>query len=174
MCDDPTPRFSGRAEQSVAREDAREGPARSVRQFRAADISRVMEILQEAPGAATWSRDSFLEAAEDAGSLALVLEEDSVAIGFLIGRLVRDQAEVLNLAVSRSRRQSGAGSALLAAALSDVRSRGGESVYLEVRESNTGAIAFYAKHGFAKVGRRKDYYQDPVEVAVTMGKKLAG
>lgn len=158
----------------MAREDAREGTARNVRQFRAEDINRVIEILREAPEAATWSRDSFLEAAEDAGSLALVLEEDGVLIGFLIGRLARDQAEVLNLAVSRGRRQSGAGTALLAAALSDLRSRGGESVYLEVRESNTGAIAFYSKHGFAKVGRRKDYYQDPVEAAVTMGKKLAG
>ncbi len=43
-----------------------------------------------------------------------------------------------------------------------------KSAYLEVRESNTGAIAFYEKQGFAKTGRRKGYYREPDEAAVTM------
>lgn len=132
-----------------------------------------MEILGESPEAAGWSRDSVLEAAEEAGSLALVIEELGDVIGFLIGRLVRDQAEVLNLGVARTRRRSGAGAALLEAALRDFRSHGGENAYLEVRESNAVAIAFYAKYGFSKVGHRKDYYQDPAEAAVTMARKLA-
>jgi ribosomal-protein-alanine N-acetyltransferase len=47
-------------------------------------------------------------------------------------------------------------------------------VFLEVRESNRAAIAFYDKHGFAKTGRRVRYYQDPVEAAILMEKKLTG
>ena len=133
-----------------------------------------MEILQDAPEAASWSRESFLEAVEESGSLALVLEEQGSLKGFVIGRLVGDQAEVLNLAVSRAHRRASVGTTLLEAALTQLRSMGGGSVYLEVRESNTAAMAFYGKHGFAKVGRRKDYYQDPVEAAVTMAKKLTG
>ena len=39
---------------------------------------------------------------------------------------------------------------------------------LEVRESNTPAIQLYMKHGFAQVGRRKDYYQAPKEDALIM------
>ena len=39
---------------------------------------------------------------------------------------------------------------------------------LEVRASNTPAIALYEKHGFYQVGRRKDYYDDPKEDALLL------
>lgn len=168
----PTRKFSGKAEPSVAHEGHENPSTRGVRTFRAQDIDRVMEILRESPEAAGWSRESFLEAVEEKGALALVFERDGDLQGFLIGRVVGDQAEVLNLAVSRAHRRSNIGTVLLDAALSEIRSTGGASVYLEVRESNTGASAFYEKHGFAKVGRRKGYYQDPVEAAVTMARRL--
>jgi ribosomal protein S18 acetylase RimI-like enzyme len=35
-------------------------------------------------------------------------------------------------------------------------------------------MAFYEKHGFAQVGRRKGYYRNPDEAAVTMETKLTG
>ena len=132
-----------------------------------------MEILHESPEAASWSRESFLEAVDEKGALTLVFEKGGNVHGFLIGRLVGDQAEVLNLAVARALRRKNIGTVLLDAALIEFASQGAESVYLEVRESNASAIAFYEKHGFAKVGRRKDYYQNPVEAAVTMTRKLA-
>jgi ribosomal-protein-alanine N-acetyltransferase len=34
---------------------------------------------------------------------------------------------------------------------------------LEVRESNSAALALYASRGFAAVGRRRRYYRDPIE-----------
>jgi ribosomal-protein-alanine N-acetyltransferase len=43
-----------------------------------------------------------------------------------------------------------------------------ESVFLEVRASNAAAIALYEKHGFAAVGRRRGYYDAPVEDAAVM------
>jgi ribosomal-protein-alanine acetyltransferase len=111
-------------------------------------------------------------ACEDGSSLVLVLEVDGQIGGFLLGRLAADQAELLNLAVLASQRRQGAGTALLAKAIQEWRPRGAKSVYLEVRESNTGAIAFYEKHGFAKTGLRKGYYRAPDESALTMVKKL--
>ena len=39
---------------------------------------------------------------------------------------------------------------------------------LEVRASNAPAIALYMKHGFAQVGRRRGYYDDPKEDAILM------
>lgn len=148
--------------------------AKNVRPFREQDVDAVLRILQESPEAAGWSREGFLETAAEQASLALVFEFESegTLAGFLIGRLVRDQAEILNLAVARKHRHEGVATALLEAALAQFRSSGGESVYLEVRESNAAGIAFYAKHGFATVGRRKDYYEDPPESAVTMARKL--
>ena len=63
---------------------------------------------------------------------------------------------------------------MLQLALEEIASGGGKTAYLEVRESNTGAISFYEKQGFSKTGLRKAYYRNPDEAAVTMEKKLAG
>jgi [ribosomal protein S18]-alanine N-acetyltransferase len=156
----------------VAVKRGRERGTTSVRQFRTEDADAVIAIAAQAPEAANWSKESYLKFAREAGSLALVLEADGQIEGFLLGRLAADQAELLNLAVVASQRRQGAGTALLAKAIQELRPRGAKTVYLEVRESNTGAIAFYEKHGFAKMGLRRGYYRDPDEAAVTMVKKL--
>jgi ribosomal-protein-alanine N-acetyltransferase len=55
-----------------------------------------------------------------------------------------------------------------------MRSLGKHGVYLEVRESNLGAIAFYERLGFSSNGRRNNYYRNPDEAAVCMKKILTG
>lgn len=147
------------------------GGIASVRKFCVEDADAMMAISKESPKSANWSKEGYLKLAEESGSLALVVETDGVTSGFLIGRQVADEGEVLNLAVSETHRRKGEGSALLAAALEEFRLRGVKSFYLEVRESNTGAIAFYERHGFAKTGLRRGYYQEPDEAAVTMANK---
>ena len=145
-----------------------------VRRFVAKDADAVVAIAQESPQAANWSRESYISLAEEEGSLALVLATNGEITGFLIGRRLVDQAEVLNLAVQTKYRGKGQGTALLVAALEEFTRRCVKSTYLEVRESNTPAVAFYERHGFAKTGLRKAYYRNPDEAAVTMEKKLTG
>lgn len=89
-----------------------------------------------------------------------------------MGREVADEAEIFNLAVAPQYRRQGHGAALVTAALEGMRSRGIQNVFLEVRESNLGAIAFYEKLGFLKNGRRKEYYRFPDEAAITMARKF--
>jgi [ribosomal protein S18]-alanine N-acetyltransferase len=158
----------------VAPESSKARGLPSVRTFRPEDTDAMAAITVEAPETANWTKESYAKFAGEDGSIALVLEADSEIRGFLVGRLAADQAELLNLAVSVTQRRRGAGTALLAKALEEWSSQGAKSVYLEVRESNTSAIAFYEKHGFAKMGKRKGYYREPDEEAVTMNKKLTG
>jgi ribosomal-protein-alanine N-acetyltransferase len=167
-------KYFGRAGRAVGVESTRKPRVASVRRFRAADAVAVMAIVAESPEAAIWSKESYMKLGEETGSLALVSETDGAISGFLVVRMVGDQAEVLNLAVAANYRRKGEGTALLAAALEEFGSRGVGSVYLEVRESNTGAIGFYEKLGFTKTGRRKGYYRAPDEAAVTMERKLTG
>ncbi|MGC2673705.1 MAG: ribosomal protein S18-alanine N-acetyltransferase [Candidatus Acidiferrum sp.] len=143
-----------------------------VRRFCAEDADAVTAISNQSPEAANWSKESYRKLTEEDGSLALVVGRDGEIRGFLAGRLVTDQAEVLNLAVAAKHRRKGEGAALLAAALAEFGLRGVKNVYLEVRESNTAAIAFYAKQGFVKSGLRRGYYRSPDESAVTMMKVL--
>lgn len=146
----------------------------TIRRFCVDDADSVQLISRESPQASNWSKESYLNFAQDAGSLALVSFTGGTVNGFFIGRLVGDQAEVLNLAVSSPHRRKGAASALLSAALREFQSKGAKIVYLEVRESNTAAIAFYHKHRFVKTGLRKGYYRLPDESALTMLRELTG
>lgn len=166
------PKFIGRLGPAVGVERGRKRGTPSVREFRPEDADAVMALAAQSPEAANWSKDSYVKFASEPSSLALVHEANGQIEGFLLGRLAADQAELLNLAVVAEQRRQAAGTALLAKALEEWRSRGAKSAYLEVRESNTGAIAFYEKHGFAKMGLRKGYYRSPAEAALTMVKKL--
>jgi ribosomal-protein-alanine acetyltransferase len=145
-----------------------------VRRLRGEDSAEVKKILAEAPEAANWSEESFMEALSWSGGVALGSAAEGTVTGFLIGRRVEADAEILNLGVLARRRRAGLGSALLRGALEEFRRRGVTRVFLEVRESNAPGISFYAKHGFAEMGKRRGYYQGPEEDAVLMEKKLTG
>jgi ribosomal protein S18 acetylase RimI-like enzyme len=50
--------------------------------------------------------------------------------------------------------------------------RGVREVYLEVRVSNHGAQSLYERFDFTEVGRRRNYYLEPVEDALVMRRGL--
>jgi ribosomal-protein-alanine N-acetyltransferase len=99
---------------------------------------------------------------------ALVVEQDGSVAGFIVGRRVEDEWEIENIAVTGTARRCGLGSRLVGELLDHVRSRGGKSVFLEVRESNRAARSLYEKWAFIEVGRRKMYYQNPAEDALVL------
>lgn len=145
-----------------------------VRDPHSEDFDAILTIAQDSPEASNWTRDSYEEFLRQTGTLALVWDDSGTTAGFLIGRVVADQAEILNLAVRKDRRRRGGATGLLASALQAFRECGAHWVYLEVRHSNAAAIAFYAKHGFEISGLRRAYYSVPLEDAVTMKKELTG
>ena len=57
---------------------------------------------------------------------------------------------------------------LVRAVLAAAARRGVREVFLEVRVSNTCAQKLYERHGFTEVGRRRNYYLEPVEDALVM------
>lgn len=108
------------------------------------------------------------------GVVALVSEDDGKVCGFIMGRQAAGEAEILNLAVIPAKRRKGRAGALLKAAMAEFRARPVSRVFLEVRESNEGGMAFYEKHGFSKTGRRAGYYHNPEEAAIVMETQLGG
>jgi ribosomal-protein-alanine acetyltransferase len=158
----------------MAAETKREQAAATIRVFLPADAAAATEILKGSPEASQWTEWGFRELLGWRGVLALVSEDDRKVIGFIIGRQVGGEAEILNAAVIVARRRRGEGGALLKAVMDEFRARRVSRVFLEVRESNEAGIAFYEKHGFSKTGRRAGYYRDPDEAAIVMEMKLAG
>ena len=84
--------------------------------------------------------------------------KDEAADGFLLARALAGDAEVLTLAVRPEARGRGVGSRLLATFLTEAAARGAARAFLEVAADNAVARRLYARHGFAEVGRRRDYF----------------
>lgn len=98
----------------------------------------------------------------------LVAEQGGAVIGYVIAQHVVDEAEILNLGVTRARQRLGIGRALVEGMLVHLHRRGVATVFLEVRESNAVARRLYGSLGFADVGRRRAYYRLPTEDAVVL------
>ena len=79
-------------------------------------------------------------------------------VGFILSRLVLDEAEILSVAVASARRGRGLARQLLDTNLRRLAARGTRSVFLEVDEANMPARRLYRGAGFRDVGRRESYY----------------
>ena len=115
-----------------------------------------------------WS-ESLYRAALDNPAVAILLEEgkDGALLGYAVLSTVLDEGSLDNIAVAPEARRNGIADALLSALTAFGREHL-TCLMLEVRASNAPAIALYEKHGFAAVGRRKNYYDAPREDAVLM------
>ena len=89
-------------------------------------------------------------------------------MGYIVGRSVLDQGEILNLGVALRARRRGVGRALVRHLLAALAVTGVRSVFLEVRESNVPALRLYEGFGFQEVGRRRGYYRRPLEDAIVL------
>lgn len=152
-------------------EIARKGTV-EVRRCERNDLREIQEILKAAPEAAVWSEAALAKALEEDASYFLVAEQDREIAGFVVGREIAEEAEILNLAVKPEYRRRGIGQSLVRALLEVLAGTGVVKVYLEVRESNQGGIAFYRRLGFQEAGRRDRYYHQPEEAALVLEAKI--
>ena len=90
----------------------------------------------------------------------------SAMAGFIMSRLVEDEAEILSVAVAGQRRGRGLARNLLNLHLRRLAALGARAVFLEVDEHNKAAIRLYDRAGFHEISRRPNYYPGPGGQAV--------
>lgn len=120
--------------------------------FAAVDPALLAAIHAEAFDA-PWDESSLAELLASPGVFA-VAEGD----GFILIRVVVDEAEILTLAVRPAARRAGLGGRLVEAAVVRAAALGAERLFLEVAQGNSAARALYARSGFVEMGRRRGYY----------------
>ena len=105
---------------------------------------------------------------------AWVLLREGQVVGYFLMSLAVDEAHVLNVCIAPGQQGLGLGRKLLRSILQLAHARGAQRVFLEVRPSNTGAIALYFDMGFNEIGRRPRYYpaSDGREDALVMAIEL--
>ena len=107
--------------------------------------------------AAPWSYGNFRDALA-AGYSAQVGEREGRIVVFGVMMRAPGEAQILNLSVVPDARRQGLGRALLERFVDDAVRAGAAQIFLEVRISNTAAIALYQSAGFEAVARRANYY----------------
>jgi len=136
------------------------------------DEASVIEgILALSPGASAWPASTLLSLV-NAGARVWVADEKGELVGTLAARTIADEVEILNLGVVAPWRRRGLGRSLMAVALEEAVAAGARQAFLEVRESNEAARAFYTALGFTATGRRRGYYREPPEDALVFSRPL--
>ncbi len=148
-----------------------------VRPGRPADAARLAELgartFREAYGEHTPAEDLEAYIAEhytpEAQARELAAEDRAVFVaqrgGTLLGFALLGEAEpapacvsgqrpiqLERIYVARDAWRTGAGTALLTACLAEARLRGADTLWLTAWSENERALAFYRRHGFARVG----------------------
>lgn len=147
----------------------------TIQSIRPEDIVDLIEIAEEC-GLSPWSLNDYLEESKRNDATLLRLEDKSAGtIGFLIGRRVMSassethfDAEIYNIGVKLPYQRSGCGTTLLEEFLRRCESEMVETVWLDVRISNRGAVSFYERFGFKEFTMRKSFYTDPPEDGIVM------
>ena len=137
------------------------------------DAEEILKIELES-FSSPWSLASISDAIKSSNTATYKVEDNDKKIcAFAVLMFNYDEGELLNIAVSGAYRRMGLGAHLLSFVMKEAERKGVAAVYLEVRESNTGARNLYRSAGFTEIGVRKKYYQNPTEDAVLMMKKIS-
>lgn len=136
----------------------------SVAEMKAEHIEAIARLEKEC-FSSPWSEKALDEELHNKSSHFLVAEGTEV-LGYIGVQEICGEAYITNIAVFEKYRGSGIGRALLKAAADGAKERNCEFITLEVRQSNSAAIALYKSEGFEEAGIRKNFYAAPAEDAV--------
>ena len=133
----------------------------------AAHTARLSE-LEKLCFSEPWSENALLEEIDNPAAYFVTAVEGDEILGYGGMHTVLGESYIDNIAVFPQYRGRGVGRAVTQALIEKAKENGGAFITLEVRASNTPAIALYTSLGFETAGVRKRFYTDPEEDAVIM------
>lgn len=119
-----------------------------------------------------WTLEQLKESIKNPLSLFLTAEVNGELAAYIGLYIIKDEAQILNIAVKENYRRNGIGKALIIKAEKKAKLRGAKKLTLELRKSNTAAQNLYNSCGFLIDGTRKDFYANPQEDAILMHKSI--
>ena len=144
-----------------------------IRNMTTDDLEQVCQIENNS-FSVPWSYKSFEESLANPNVCYVVAcpEDNKQQIqGYCGAYLIGDEADINQVAVAQEYRRNGIGKQMLEGLLQILEEKDIVAVTLEVRKSNTAAIALYENAGFVTEGVRKNFYEKPTEDALIMWKR---
>jgi len=117
-----------------------------------------------------WSRETLVWELKNSDVTRAYLLRDSpdIVVAFCVCWVIFDELHINTLAVAPADRRRGLATALLRHVMADAAAAGATKATLEVRASNTAAIALYERLGFRIAATRPGYYAKPTENALIL------
>ena len=119
----------------------------------------VLSALYQAGFGEAWAAAELARLLAGPGVFALIALDADEPVGFALGRVAADEAEILSIALLPGQRRRGHGRRLLDALIDRCAAAGAAALFLEVAVDNAAALALYRGAGFREAGRRKGYYK---------------
>lgn len=141
-----------------------------IKEFTTKDVAKIAAI-ERICFAEAWSLEMIKTESARQEFCALVIEEGDETLGFIMGSVLFEDAEIYKVAILPQHRGKGLGYMAVDAFADKVKERGATRIFLEVRPSNTAALRLYQNRGFEKTRLRKRYYADG-EDCLEMKKEL--
>lgn len=106
----------------------------------------------------SWTEKMFLAEAENKFSFFKIIKNDNKIIGYIIYRIVFDEAEILNIVIDKNFRGLKIGKYILNFTIENIKKKKCSVIFLEVHQNNIIAQNLYEQTGFKKYGLREKYY----------------
>jgi len=136
------------------------------------DIPEIMEI-EKAVYTHPWTEGIFKDCMRVGYNCWVYFEQNKLLAYGLVSVAV-NEAHILNICVSPQAQGKGLGKRMLHKLMQLAAEQQGNSIFLEVRDSNVIAQNLYDQEGFNRIGLRKNYYpaEDGREDALVFAKEL--
>lgn len=136
------------------------------------DIKSLVLLEGDSFGEEVYKEKDFLTLLNEPYYRSFVLRENQKIEGFILSRVLYDEAEIFNICVGENYRGKGLSHKLLNYIEEILPEEGAQNVFLELRSKNEKASNLYGSHGFEVIGKRRNYYRKPDDDAILMSKKL--
>lgn len=115
-----------------------------------------------------WTEKQLFKLLEAGNSTMLAAMQEEKIVGLLVASTTTVESDIYMIVVGEDFKRQGIGRKLLEYLIEDCTEQGLETIFLEVRETNTPAYNLYEAVGFEEIGRRRAYYSSPIEDALMM------
>lgn len=137
----------------------------TVEPMTAAHIAALAELEQQC-FSEPWSADALRQELTNPCARFFTALCGGVPVGYIGCLAAAGEGDITNVAVHPDFRRRGIAGQLIDRLIEEARREGITQLHLEVRASNTVAMALYEGRGFCPVGRRPRFYRRPTEDAV--------
>ena len=123
------------------------------------DLPSIVNLENECAEDA-YSPELIKQSLSDFNTLTLIAVSGEDVLAYVSASVLVDESDMLKIVVKQKFRRMGVGIQLLNELKIELKKRGVDFVFLEVRESNDPAKRLYEKFGFVKISKRQKYYSD--------------